>query len=66
MKATSSCDDKPKSVIRKKHHFLMTDLGLSNGYFCIVEQDDTFKFLIDYLKRRPDIPIDYHVSVGIH
>ena len=26
----------------------MTDLGLSNGYFCIVEQDDTFKFLIDY------------------
>ena len=39
----------------------MTDLGLSNGYFCVVEQDDTFKFLIDYLKRRPDIPIDYHV-----
>ena len=26
----------------------MTDLGLSNGYFCIVEQDDTFTFLIDY------------------
>ena len=26
----------------------MTDLGLSNGYFCVVEQDDTFKFLIDY------------------
>lgn len=38
----------------------MTDLGLSNGYFCIVEQDDTFKFLIDYLKRRPDSPIDNH------
>ena len=44
----------------------MTDLGLSNGYFCIVEQDDTFKFLIVYLKRRPDSPIDYHVWVGIH
>ena len=40
----------------------MTDLGLSNGYFCVVEQDDMFKFLIDYVKRRPDSPIDYHVS----
>ena len=50
------------AVIRNdKKFFLRTDLGLSNGYFCIVEQDDTFKFLIDYIKRRPDSPIDYHV-----
>ena len=26
----------------------MADLGLSNGYCCVVEQDDMFKFLIDY------------------
>ena len=44
----------------------MTDLGLSNGYFCVVEQDDMFKFLIDDGNRRADSPIDYHVSVGIH
>ena len=31
----------------------MTDLGLSNGYFCIVEQDDTFKFLIDISSVGP-------------
>ena len=50
----------PNRSLEKNYHFLMTDLGLSNGYFCVVEQDDTFKFLIDNLKRRPDSPIDYH------